>query len=154
MAERAGGARRVKSIELLISGVSARAVLWDDLAPKTVAALIESLPLEIPLQHCKWSGGACFAHITGGAMVKLEGVESPVTSIYPGVLAVRPPNAVSPIAELLIAHGDAEYRWPDGRRQVTPLGELEPATKALFDVLAATAVNGKTTIRLRATEAR
>lgn len=144
----------MKTIELRIGEAFARAVLWDDLAPNTVAALLAALPLEVPLQHCKWSGNACFAHVSGGAMAALSGLESPVVSLYPGVLAVRPPAAGAPAAELLIAHGDAEYRWPDGRRQVTPVGELEPGARALLDALAATAVKGRTTIRLRAVEAR
>ncbi len=143
-----------KSIEVTVAGASARVTLWDDLAPKTVAALLESLPLELPLQHCKWSGSACFADVSGGAMAALGALESPVVSIYPGVLAVRPPTPGAPGAELLIAYGDAEYRWPDGRRQVTPVGELEPGARALLDALAATAVKGRTTIRLRAAEGR
>ena len=154
MADGAGGGRRVVSIELIVSGASGRAVLWDDLAPKTVAALRESLPLELPLQHCRWSGSACFADISGGVMAALSDVESPVVSIYPGVLAVRPSTAGAPGAELLIAYGDAEYRWPDGRRQVTPVGELEPGARTLLEALAATAITGRTMIRLRAAEAR
>jgi len=150
MAERSDGERRMKSIELTVSGTSARVVLWDDLAPKTVAALLESLPLEIPLQHCKWSGSACFADVSKGAIAGVSGLESPVVSIYPGVLAVRPPAPGAPGAELLIAYGDAEYRWPDGRRQVTPVGELEPGARTVLDALAATAAKGRTTIRLRA----
>lgn len=146
--------RRAPSIELTVSGASARAVLWDDLAPKTVAALLESLPLEIALQHCKWSGSACFADVSAGPIAAVGALESPVVSIYPGVLAVRPPVTGAPGAELLIAYGDAEYRWPDGRRQVTPVGELEPGGRALLDALAATAVKGRTTIHLRATEGR
>lgn len=148
MTERTDAERRAKSIELTVSGASARAVLWDDLAPKTAAALLESLPLEVPLLHCKWSGNACFADISGGPMAALS-LESPVTSIYPGVLAVRPPTAGAPGAELLIAYGDAEYRWPDGRRKVTPVGELESGAGALFEALAATALRGQATIHLR-----
>ncbi|MBV9203321.1 MAG: DUF3830 family protein [Alphaproteobacteria bacterium] len=45
------------TINLAVSGVAARAVLWPDFAPKSVAALVRSLPLELPLQHCKWSAG-------------------------------------------------------------------------------------------------
>jgi hypothetical protein len=154
VAEEIGDDRRGTSIELTVSGASARATLWDDLAPKTVAALLESLPLEVPLQHCKWSGSACFADVSKGVIAAVSGLESPVVSIYPGVLAVRPAAPGAPGAELLIAYGDAEYRWPDGRRQVTPVGELEPGARAVLDALAATAVNGRTTIRLRTAEAR
>lgn len=144
----------MKTIELTVGETSARAVVWDDLSPKTVAALLGSLPLELPLQHCRWSGNACFAHAHTGPLTDLTALESPQVSIYPGVLAVRPPAPGLPAAELLIAYGDAEYRGPDGRRQVTPVGELEPGAKALFDALAATALRGRTTIRLRAVEAK
>ncbi len=146
--------QRPRAIELRVSGVSARAVLWEGLAPKTVAALIAAMPLEARLQQCKWSGRACFADIPIGGATKLDGLESPVTSIYPGVLAIRPPQAGATNAELLIAYGDAEFRWPDGRRYVTPFAELEPGCEALLDALARTAAEGETTLRLAlATEA-
>lgn len=154
MTEHADPKRQAQAIELTVAGATARAVLWHDLAPKTVAALLQSLPLELPLQHCAWSGHACFAPISGGALGALTAVESGQVSIYPGVLAVRPPGAGAPRAELLIAYGDAECRSADGRRQVTPVGELEPGARALLDALAATAVNGRTTIRLGLPEAR
>jgi len=138
------------TINLVVSGVTARALLWPNFAPKSVAALVRSLPLELALQHCKWSGPACFAVLAGGAIAKIDGIETPVTSIYPGVLALRPPHAGLPSGELLIAYGDAEYRMPDERRFVTPLGELEPASAAFLDALARTATEGRTTLRLTA----
>jgi len=150
MAERTGSGQRPKSIELVVSGVSARVVLWEDLAPKAIAALVESLPVDAALQHCKWSGQACFAEIS----LAPAALESPVTSIYPGVLAIRPPDAPGARAELLIAYGDAEYRTPEGRRYVAPVGELEPGSEALLHALARTAKTGETTLRLKlATEA-
>ena len=89
------------TINLVVSGVAARAVLWPDFAPKSVAALVRSLPLELPLQHCKWSGLACFAELTGGAISTIEGLETPVISIYAGVLGVA--AAASRPAERRIA---------------------------------------------------
>jgi hypothetical protein len=53
------------------------AFLWEELAPKTVAALIETMQIEAPLLHCKWSGRACFSSV---AIPKLGALESPVTS--------------------------------------------------------------------------
>jgi hypothetical protein len=47
------------TIDLIVSGVTARVHLWPDFAPKSVAALLASLPLELPLRHCRWSGPAC-----------------------------------------------------------------------------------------------
>lgn len=141
------------TINLVVFGVTARAILWPDFAPKSVDALIRSLPLELPLQHCKWSGPACFAEIAGGALAAVAALENPVVSIYPGVLALRPPTPTLPHGELLIAYGDAEYRMPDGRRFVTPLGELESGSEAFFAALGRTAIEGRTTIRLTAATA-
>jgi hypothetical protein len=122
------------------------------LAPKTIAALIDTMPVEAALLHCKWSGRACFSEV---AIPKLDGLESPVTSIYPGVLVIRPPEQDATTVELLIAYGDAEFRWPDGRRYVTPFAELEPGSEGLLAVLAQTGERGKTTLRISmAREAR
>jgi hypothetical protein len=136
------------NLELEIDGVAAQFTLWTDLAPRTVEALLLSLPVETTLRHCKWSGEACFADIARGPITKLAELESGVTSIYPGTLVVRPPNPVAPGAELLIAYGDAEYRWPDGRRYVTPVGEVQGDPRPLFAVLARMAAEGQKTIRL------
>jgi hypothetical protein len=141
------------TINLVVSGVAARAVLWPDFAPKSVAALVRSLPLELPLQHCKWSGPACFAELAGGAISTIEGLETPVISIYAGVLALRPPHPGLPSGELLLAYGDAECRMPDGRRFVTPLGEIEPGSDAVLAALARTATEGRATLRLTVAEA-
>ena len=135
-----------RSIALSVPGASARAVLWNELAPKTVAAVLEALPIELDLLHCKWSGRACFVDfpLRAGSLT----LESPVTSIYPGVLVLRPPQPGGTHAELLIAYGDAEFRWPDGRRYVTPFAELEPNCQALLEAFARTGGEGKTTLRI------
>jgi hypothetical protein len=140
-------------IDLVVSGVTARAHLWSDFAPKSVNALLASLPLELPLQHCRWSGPACFAQLSGGPLAAVDGLENPATSLYPGVLALRPPTLLLPHGELLIAYGNAEYRMPDGRRFVTPLGELEGEPDAFVTALGRTATEGRTTIRLTAANA-
>jgi hypothetical protein len=137
----------LKTIEVTVGSASARVLLWENLAPKAVAALLASLPLELPLQPVRWSGRACFANVQRGPLTELRVLESGQVSIYPGVIAVLPARAGS-VAELLIAYGDAECRETDGRRQVQPVGELEPGAKTLLDALAATAAGGKTTIRL------
>jgi hypothetical protein len=141
------------TIDLIVSGVTARVHLWPDFAPKSVAALLASLPLEMPLQHCRWSGPACFAQLSGGPLAAVDGLENPVTSLYAGVLALRPPTPTLPHGELVITYANAEYRMPDGRRLVTPLGELEGESDAFVAALGRTATEGRTTIRLTAAKA-
>jgi hypothetical protein len=84
------------TIDLIVSGVTARVHLWRHFAPKSVAALLASLPLELPLQHCRWSGPACFVQLSGGPLAAVDGLENPVTLLYAGVLALRPPTPTLP----------------------------------------------------------
>jgi hypothetical protein len=149
MPDPAGTGPRPREIELHVGAATGRALLWEDLAPKTVAALIEAMPLEAPLLHCKWSGRAVFASVGVPGLAVLE---SPVTSVYPGVLVLRPPEAGASAAELLIAYGDAEFRWPDGRRYVTPFAELRPGAELLLAAMARTGEEGKITLRLTLAE--
>jgi hypothetical protein len=143
-----GTARAVDSLVLRVGDAEAEVRLWPHLAPRTVEALVAALPVETDLQHCKWSGSACFADLSGPSLLALEGLESPVTSIYPRTLAVRPPTGPAPTAELLIAYGGAEYRWPDGRAYVTPVGELVGEAGACLSALAATAADGRVRVRI------
>jgi hypothetical protein len=91
--------------------------------------------------------------MAGGAISTIEGLETPVISIYAGVLALRPPHSGLPSGELLRAYGDAEFRMPDGRRFVTPLGEIEPGSDTVLAALARTATEGRGTLRLTVAEA-
>ena len=84
------------TIDLMVSEVTARAHPWPDCPPKSVATLLASLPLELPLQHCRRSRPACFAQSSGGPLAAEGGLENPVTSLYAGVLALRPPTPTLP----------------------------------------------------------
>jgi len=142
----------VSGIRLAIDDVSVEIRLWPDLAPKTVEALLGSLPVDTELRHCKWSGDACFAELDRGPIMSVTAFESAVTSIYPGTLVVRPQNALAPTAEMLLSYGDAEYRWPTDRMSVTPVGEVQGDTTRLFAIMARTATTGSTRVRITASE--
>ncbi len=138
-----------KRIEVEVEGARATYVLRDDLAPKTAAALWDSLPLEGPIRHGKLSGEACFFEAPGGALGQLpEAPELGVTSIYKGFMVVFP-NPARERAELLLSYGQAEYRWPTGRRYVTPVAEVDGDGSALFDVLRRMFDEGRKTVSVR-----
>ena len=139
-------------IKLAIADVSVEIRLWPELAPKTVEALLASLPVDTELRHCKWSGEACFAELDRGPIMAITDFELAVTSIYPGTLVVRPQNALAPTAEMLLSYGDAEYRWPTDRMSVTPVGEVQGDTTRLFAAMAETASAGSTRVRITASE--
>jgi hypothetical protein len=138
-----------KRIAVEVEGASATFVLREDLAPKSTAALWESLPIAGPLWHGKLSGEACFTRVEYGPLLQLpEAPELGVCSIYRGFLVVFTSPARGS-AELLISYGQAEYRWPTGRRYVTPLAEIEGDASALFDALRRTHVEGEKSITIR-----
>lgn len=48
----------MRKLTVEINGVKAGAELWDDRAPKTVAALLRRLPIDDRTIHVRWSGAA------------------------------------------------------------------------------------------------
>ena len=58
-------------------------------------------------------------------------------------------DGVTALAELLISYGQAEYRWPTGRRYVTPVAELEGDGSALFEALRRTHTEGEKRVVVR-----
>ncbi len=138
-----------KRIEVEVRGARATYVLQEDLAPRSTAALWESLPLEGRLRHAKLSGDACYFEVQGKPLAELlETPELGVTSIYQGYIVVFPSPSRGK-AELLFSYGLAEYRWPTGRRYVTPLAELEGDGGELYEALRRTHAEGETTISVR-----
>ena len=136
-----------KQIEVEVDGAVARFALREDFAPQTASALWETLTIEGPLRHAKLSGEACFCSVERGPLALLPAQpELPVASIYKGWLVASPGHGAT---ELLISYGLAEYRWPTGRRYVTPLAELQGDGQALYEALARTHTEGEKTIVIR-----
>jgi uncharacterized protein DUF3830 len=141
-----------RRVEVQVGGARTRFVLLEDLAPRSTAALWNSLPIETTLTHTTLSGDACFFGVRSGPLMDLpEQPEFGVTSIYKGYMAFfqRP---VRGGAELLVSYGLAEYRWPTGRRYVTPVAEIEGDGGALFAALKGTHTNGETRVVVRRVE--
>lgn len=138
-----------RRIEVEVEGAKAEFELRDDLAPQTVAALWESLPIETSIRHGKLSGSACFIDVEHGPIASIAAdPELPVTSIYKGWIVAFPAPSMG-FTELLISYGVAEYRWPTGRKLVTPVAELQGDGSALFDVLQRTHSEGEKSVLVR-----
>jgi Protein of unknown function (DUF3830) len=138
-----------RRIEVEVEGAKAEFELRDDLAPQTVAALWGSLPIETSIRHGKLSGSACFIDVEHGPIASIAAdPELPVTSIYKGWIVAFPAPSMG-FTELLISYGVAEYRWPTGRKLVTPVAELQGDGSALFDVLQRTHSEGEKSVAIR-----
>jgi len=139
-----------RRIEVEIDGVRATFTLLEEWAPKATSIIWEALPLENKvLRHGKLSGDACFLDAEDPKFQQLPSRnELGVTSIYKGYMVahLRPEQSS---LELLMSYGVAEYRWPDGRRYVTPVGEIEGEGTALYDALQRTWSEGQKKITLR-----
>jgi hypothetical protein len=138
-----------RRIEVEVEGAKAEFELRDDLSPRTTAALWESLPIKTSIRHGKLSGSACYLDVHQGAITSIAAEpELPVTSIYKGWIVAFPAPSMG-FTELLISYGVAEYRWPTGRKLVTPVAELEGDGSALFDALQRTHSEGEKSVVVR-----
>lgn len=139
----------VQRIEVAVGDARARFVLRDDLSPEAAGALWDTLPIETSIRHGKLSGDACFFDVDRAPLATIaERPECPVTSIYKGWIVAFPFPAHG-MTELLISYGLAEYRWPTGRRLVSPVAELDDDGTALFSALQRTHAGGEATVVVR-----
>jgi hypothetical protein len=117
-----------------VEGATATFELLPDYCPRSTEAFWEALPISTQLRHGKLSGEACFFDVTSPSLLALpDEPELPVTSMYRGYLSLVVFRELEH-AELLISYGTAEYRWPTGRRYVSPIARTADGD-ALFDVL-------------------
>jgi hypothetical protein len=139
-----------RRIEVEVDGVRAAFTLLEEWAPKATSILWDALPLEDKLlRHGKLSGDACFLVAEDPKFAELPARnELGVTSIYKGYMVAHMHPEQSSV-ELLISYGLGEYRWPDGRRYVTPVAEIEGDGSALYDALQRTWSEGQKNITLR-----
>lgn len=139
-----------RRIEVEVDGARNTFTLLEEWAPKVTSILWDALPLEDQLlRHGKLSGDACFLVAEDPSFAQLpERNELGVTSIYKGYMVANLHPERSSM-ELLISYGLGEYRWPDGRRYVTPVAEIEGDGTALYAALQRTWSEGKTKISLR-----
>jgi hypothetical protein len=115
--ERWEGFRRgSKPMSISWEGGQAQAVLFDEGAPRTVAAVGRALPLEVPVVHVAWSGEmvmSATAHDLGAPR------ENTVRLPQPGDLTWDPDAG-----ELAFAYGTAECRLPSGENTVVVYGSI------------------------------
>jgi hypothetical protein len=97
-----------KRIRIRLDGVTAEAVLFEDKAPKTTAALWERLPINDRTIQTRWPGDAW--RIEGNYEPLPEG--SPVENVAGRLSAgdsIYYPNYRSALIKVGIAYGDAQW---------------------------------------------
>lgn len=118
---------RKGSVPLCVSweGGKARAVLFEQGAPQTVAALRSRLPLEVPVVHVAWSGEMV---MSATAFDLGAPRENAVRLPRPGDLTWDPDAG-----ELAFAYGTAECRLPSGENTVVVYGSLVEGLERFAD---------------------
>lgn len=136
----------MKTIEIQVGEARAKLTLLEHLAPRTTAALWDTLPIEDRMTHARWAGAACWLKVDRVPLGGVSAVESQVTSIYKGTLVVRP-NTTGRI-ELYLSYGQAESRHERGRTYVTPVAEVSGDASALYEAMATTWRAGSAPVKI------
>lgn len=142
----------MKSIQIEVGGARARFRLLEDVSPRTVAALWETLPISEQITHARWAGAACWLKVDRAPLAAITEPEWPVSSIYKGTLVLRPDSTGSGRVELYLSYGQAESRHERGRTYVTPLAEVVGDATALYEALAKTWKGGSVSARIERLE--
>ena len=139
-----------RSVRITVGSAAATFDLLDEFAPKTAAALWDSLPISGKATHARWAGSAVFTKTANAPIAAVQDIELPVTSIYPGTLVVRPGRDV---AELFLSYGVSESRSATGRSYATPVAEVVGEVAEFFSTLGATWSGGSADITIEKVEA-
>jgi Protein of unknown function (DUF3830) len=95
---------------------AAAGVLFTESAPRTAAAMLAALPLQVPVVHVAWSGEMVMSARTYELGVERENA---VRLPRPGDLTWDPAAG-----ELAFAYGTAECRLPSGENTVVVYGAI------------------------------
>lgn len=136
----------MKVIEIRMGDATGRFALLERRAPKTVAALWDSLPIAERFTHARWAGAACWLKVDRSPLAAITELESPVSSIYKGTLVLRPSGGGR--VELYLSYGQAESRHERGRTYVTPVAEVSGDATALYAAMAATWKGGSADVSI------
>lgn len=121
-------------------GGSARGVLFDEGAPRTAAAVLAALPLEVPVVHVAWSGEMVMSAQAYDLGVERENA---VRLPRPGDLTWDPAAG-----ELAFAYGTAECRLPSGENNVVVYGAIVEGLEEFAQFCRRTRFEGLAQLRL------
>ncbi len=98
-------------------GGEAEIALFNEGVPRTTAALLEHLPIELPMVHVAWSGDMVMS--ARANPIGIEEHEHHVRLVRPGDLAYDPK-----FGEFTVTYGTAEARLPSGPNTLVVFGQI------------------------------
>jgi hypothetical protein len=105
-------------MEIVLGDEVFHATLFEEKAPKTVAAVLHALPFEGQAVHAQLSGD--MFRMFERAPIPIDQTESNQSFQAPGEIVYYPP-----IQEIAIAYGTARFRGTAGFLYLTPLGAVD-----------------------------
>lgn len=109
--------RGTRRLSMDWAGGHAEILVYDDGVPKTAAALLAKLPVELPMVHVAWSGDMLMgAH---SVPIGFNEAENLTRLVRPGDVAFDPKYD-----EITVTYGTAEARLPSGPNTLTVFGSV------------------------------
>lgn len=121
----------MRRITIDLDGVRAAGELWDDRAPKTVAALLPHLPITDRTIHVRWSGAAW--RTEKNYPLEVGEIENRATWLEPGDIIYydAPEHGLYKVA---FVYGTSQWREPKGELYVARIGKVTGNLEAFIRV--------------------
>ena len=111
----------MRNLTVELDGVKAGAELWDDRAPKTVAALLRRLPIDDRTIHVRWSGAAW--RTEKNYPLAIGEVENRATWLEPGDLIYYDDPRYE-LYKVAFIYGTSQWRDHKGEIDVARIGRV------------------------------
>lgn len=126
----------MRAVTVELGDVRAGAELWDERAPKTVAALLTHFPISDRTIHVRWSGAAW--RTEKNYPLNIGEVENPATWLEPGDIIYYDDPRYQ-LYKVAFVYGTSQWRDDKGELYVARIGKVtqnaDAFTKACEEVL-------------------
>jgi hypothetical protein len=141
----------MRPITIDLDGVRAQGELWDDRAPKTVAALLPRLPIADRTIHVRWSGAAW--RTEKNYPLGVGEVENRATWLEPGDIIYydAPEHNLYKVAFI---YGTSQWREPKGELYVARIGRVTGNLDAFISVCEQILFQGPKPVAIRLADQR
>ena len=111
----------MRKVIIELAGITAGAELWDDRAPKTVAALLKNLPITDRTIHVRWSGAAW--RTEKNYPLNVGEVENRATWLEPGDIIYYDDPRYQ-LYKVAFIYGKSQWRDDKGELFVARIGKV------------------------------
>lgn len=119
----------MREVVVEFDGVRARAGLWDEDAPKTVAAIVEHLPIDDRTIHVRWSGAAW--RTEKNYPLNIGAIENKTTWLEPGDIIYYDDPRYN-LYKIAFAYGTSQWRDDKGELYVARIGRITENLEAFI----------------------